>query len=207
MGPNEFIENGKPFLYKDGYSTCRMFFYSNKGQLNQEEIASEAIQMLSAYLEQKGHFRSLNSQKGELIAYIIAFVSENPAPFDWKVKDGDFAEKLYDLYSQLQNICQFEQKNQLLIITRIISVIYGCCPAFTPQLLALLNLPLDTQDALLCFTTYQQLSLVPWLLAALIALNNPNANDSVKAWANETLHAILEDIEKRNNNTNHLLKI
>lgn len=130
----------------------------------------EKTKRLYAYLCSKGHFRSVpQADILPSLIRVIEYVEHHHEPYNWRVEDKLYAENILGLYNQIKAVAELDQRQQLVLITRIISVTYGCCPTFDSKLCLLLGLNPQAKDlSVLYIKTFSKIA---WLLKLFVIMS------------------------------------
>lgn len=110
----------------------------------QEELTADN---LYNYLYAHGHFR--NKDRADILRSlnrVVAYVREHQEPYNWNILDEQYGNNILGLYYNIKDTAHFDSTRQIVLITRIISYVYGCCPVFDNKLCSLLDLGLHRND-------------------------------------------------------------
>ena len=156
---------------------------------------------LYTYLKHKGHFR--NAHKEDVVnglVRILKYAQQHQEPLTWHTGQEDYAEQLLSLYNDIKQIGAFEGKSQITLITRIISLIYGCTPVYDNRLCAFMGIYRGNDLALYHIHAYCKI-LVPLLISILSILEYNIQREALPegtiTMIEEIAHAIYEDNERR----------
>ena len=195
------FQNGNRYLFPDSeYTTISAHF-----QEHRQNFGVDNVHLLYNYLKGKGHFQQ--AQEDSIIASlerVLDFVSKHPDPYNWRITDADYTENLLGLYHEIKNIAQFRQQKQIVVITLILSVIYGCCPTFDSHLCALLHITPNATD----LTEFHIRSYLTWkevLMAVIVVssfsiqnMDSPNGVDTraIREHISEMAHGLHYALEE-----------
>lgn len=106
---------------------------------------AEGRDILYEYLCRHGHFcKRMTANQSAAFEKLIEYRNTHFEPFEWHLTDEDYVEKVSKLYDDIQAI--LPDKRQLsVLISQIISVLYGCAPTFDHTLCNLLNIDIKAQ--------------------------------------------------------------
>lgn len=106
---------------------------------------AEGRDILYEYLCRHGHFcKRMTANQSAAFEKLIEYRNTHFEPFEWHLTDEDYVEKVSQLYDDIQAVLPYENPSPILI-SQIISVLYGCAPTFDPTLCDLLNIDIDAQ--------------------------------------------------------------
>lgn len=106
---------------------------------------AEGRDILYEYLCRHGHFcKRMTANQSAAFEKLIEYRNTHFEPFEWHLTDEDYVDKVSQLYDDIQAF--LPDKRQLsVLISQIISVLYGCAPTFDHTLCNLLNIDIKAQ--------------------------------------------------------------
>ena len=131
----------EPFLFPEtDYAKTAQYFR------RRESIPTdEGRDILYEYLCRHGHFcKRMTANQSAAFEKLIEYRNTHFEPFEWHLTDEDYVEKVSQLYDDIQAILPYKHQSSELI-SRIISVLYGCAPTFDSTLCNLLNIGIIAQ--------------------------------------------------------------
>lgn len=103
---------------------------------------AEGRDILYEYLCRHGHFcKRMTANQSAAFEKLIEYKNTHFEPFEWHLTDEDYVEKVSQLYDDIRAVLPYKHQSSELI-SRIISVLYGCVPTFDTTLCNLLNIDL-----------------------------------------------------------------
>ncbi len=187
-------------LQDTDYATTARYFKEHK-----PIPTEEGKDVLYEYLCRRGHFcKKMSPSLADSFEKIIRYRNSNPEPYEWHWSDEDYVEKVLHLYEDIRSIIALDNP-PVSLITRIISILYGCTPTFDANLCNLLHIDSNApfKEQLLSFKSSA------WIIYAFIAVlsilyqqsNNSTFNEQQKEAIAEMAHGVYEDMEKRRKNS------
>lgn len=164
----------------------------------------EMAQHLYLYLRRKGHFKGVSKEKVLVgLEHILLYAQKHKEPLTWHSGQENYARNIVELYNVIKEIGKFEGKSQITLITRIISLLYGCTPVYDTRFCSLIGIKKENDLLEKHVLVYQSkfINFVEIIIAtASIAIHNippsPYKDDYIK-FIEEAVHCIYEDIERR----------
>ena len=135
---------------------------------------------------------------------LIEYRNTHFEPFEWHLTDEDYVEKVSKLYEDILEILSYENPSPILI-SRIISVLYGCAPTFDSTLCDLLNIDIDAQykEQLIQF---KKSVLTFYAMIAILSITTYNLQNKgiidkhLAETIEEVAHGVYDVLEEEKNN-------
>ena len=158
---------------------------------------------LYVYLKHKGHFRKARKEVViSSLVRILKYAQRYQEPLTWHTGQENYANQLLSLYNEVKRIGAFEGKSQITLITRIISLIYGCTPVYNDRLCAFMSVYKENDLSLRLIQAYCKI-VVPLFIFVLSILKYNLPQDSFSeetiTMIEEMAHAIYDEDERRKN--------
>ena len=168
----------EPFLFPEtDYAKTAQYFR------RRETIpTAEGRDRLYEYLCRKGHFnKRMTAKQSAAFENLIEYRNTHFEPFEWHLTDEDYVDKVSQLYDDIQAILPYKRQLSVLI-SQIISVLYGCAPTFDSTLCDLLNIDIDAQYKEQLIQFKKSVLSIPIIIAILsiFSYQLPSRDDQMK---------------------------
>ena len=191
----------EPFLFPEtDYAKTAQYFR------RRESIpTAEGRDILYEYLCRHGHScKRMTANQSAAFEKLIEYRNTHLEPFEWHLTDEDYVEKVSKLYEDILEILSYENPSPILI-SRIISVLYGCAPTFDSTLCDLLNIDIDAQykEQLIQF---KKSVLTFYAMIAILSITTYNLQNKgiidkhLAETIEEVAHGVYDVLEEEKNN-------
>lgn len=116
------------------FDLCYSYFYLNQGQLIGNNLALSCMQLWS-FLASWGMVTRGNELQREksyvFLEPVILFIHNNPQYYNLRIGANNYKYQILLLYQGIKTALGFKtQKNQKILVTKIMLGVYACFPAF-----------------------------------------------------------------------------